>query len=262
MVTDTDKRVREFFSRAAGQYERHADLQKEIGKVLLKKMDISCDGQRILDIGMGTGWLTGEMTQKYPRARVFGLDFAPGMVRFAEKHYHSFRMIEADAGALPFKREMFSVVVSNAAYQWVDNLTEAFKEVRDVLCPRGRFYLSCFGRGSLQELFLSLEHSFGRSGKEIPQDNGLVHNDAVYQALVNSEFNDIEVYSEIKKLHFSDMLMLVRWLKAIGANGVRRDYFVGKQRLQRASEFYDRHFRDNGGVYATFEIIWARGTKP
>ena len=247
------------FSKASERYEASSDLQKRVGTDLIGWIPDGKPYGSILDIGMGTGWLTEKIGIKFPEARLFGVDFAPGMVSQA-KGKNIDLVLQADAQVLPFKNEFFDLVVSNCAYQWVPDLKKAFCSSYRVLKDKGDFYFSCFGKNTLKELRRSLkavskDSLFRDSHWEIIDEKN------IYNMLAASGFKNSEVQSEVVKIEFVDMLDLIRWLKAIGANQVKRNVFVGRNLLNKANIFYVKNYKDNKSVYASFEIIKARARK-
>ena len=79
-----DQKIRKAFSDAAVQYDVLTGLHKEIGRELIHKVkEREC--QRILDVGMGTGWLTNRLTYFFPESNVVGIDFASGMIEMAKQ---------------------------------------------------------------------------------------------------------------------------------------------------------------------------------
>ena len=98
MILDfIDQKIRKAFSDAAMQYDILAGLHKEIGRELIKKNISRENTNTILDVGMGTGWLTGKLSFYFPESKVVGIDFAPGMIKAAKDSEHTFTMIQADA---------------------------------------------------------------------------------------------------------------------------------------------------------------------
>src|SRR5262249_12493396 len=73
-------------------------------------------GERILDVGCGTGHLTHLIAQT--GAVVTGLDNSAEMIRAAEASYPNIRFIIADAANFSFD-EPFDAIFSNAALHWV-----------------------------------------------------------------------------------------------------------------------------------------------
>ena len=102
----------------------------------------------ILDIGTGTGLLA-----KHLKLSVIGVDFSHKML----KQNHGIRC-QADWASLPFKDESFATIFSISALQ--TNLNKPMKkltEMRRVLKPSGRFYLSVLKTEDITEVQLIYE---------------------------------------------------------------------------------------------------------
>jgi malonyl-CoA O-methyltransferase len=158
-----DNPIRRAFSNAAMQYDMLTTLQKDIGRELLRKLGEE-DCSAILDVGMGTGYLTKKLLLYFPEAVVVGLDFAPGMIDVAGKQDEPLNIIQADARQLPFKNEVFDIIVSNLAYQWVGELSGAFAGCYQSLKREGTMVFTMFGYNTLKELFTALEKCRGTAG--------------------------------------------------------------------------------------------------
>jgi malonyl-CoA O-methyltransferase len=255
-----NQQISRAFSNSAVHYEVLAGMQYEIGRDLIKTLEWTEDCQRILDVGMGTGKLTNRLSHLCPGAKIFGLDFAQGMVMQAVKKYETFLPLQADAQQLPFVTESLDAVFSNLAYQWVDDLPSAFTEARRVLNQNGKFCATLFGRQTMNELFqalASVESLNQRKAylKRLP-DQAMVQ-----EALQVAGFKDLTITTEIIKTHFDDMQSLLQWLKLIGANRLNRDVYLGPRCLREASQFYEKEFKGRWGVVASFEVIWVKGKK-
>ena len=122
-----DQKIRKSFSDAAAQYDVLTGMHNEIGRELLKKVIDTDLTDSILDIGMGTGRLTRRLKFYFPESQVIGMDFAEGMIEIAKNKGGGEGIIQADAAALPFKSNSFNVIVSNLAFQWIRDLSSAFK---------------------------------------------------------------------------------------------------------------------------------------
>ncbi|MDP8266507.1 MAG: methyltransferase domain-containing protein [Candidatus Aceula meridiana] len=239
------------FSKAALSYEEFSDIQKKVGLTLLENLPTNIKGGRILDVGMGTGWLTEKVAERFPDADIFGVDFAEGMVQSARKKNIDF-VIQADARALPFQKESFDLIVSNCAYQWVEDLKKTFTLNREILRSHGYFCFTCFGESTLKELWESLG-TVNRLHCPTEKD--------IRDALRTGGFYSFEVSSVMMRQEFGDMFDLVRWLKRIGANQTKREIFIGRDALSCANDFYCQNFESDNGVFATFEIIMGKTQK-
>ncbi|MEM8837070.1 MAG: class I SAM-dependent methyltransferase [Pseudomonadota bacterium] len=101
-------------------------------------------GERILDIGTGTGW--GARLAAWRGADVTGIDLAPGMIAAAETLSANLQprpnFQEAIAEALPFADRTFDGVISTYGIIFSSDPEKAVAEVARVLKPGGRLALS------------------------------------------------------------------------------------------------------------------------
>lgn len=255
-----DDKIRRAFSDAALQYDVLAGLHKEIGRELLAKAAAHEGSGPILDVGMGTGWLTGRLKNYFPDARVVGIDFATGMVDVAKMREKDCAIVQADARQMPFQKNTFEMIASNLAYQWVGDLPQAFANCHAILKSEGKLHLTMFGHDTFSELFASLEKTRD-AGKASIALKRLADRGQVADALTQSGFRDVSVEAEHIKVHFADMLALVKWIKDIGANALVGDMFIGRDWLNRANAYYKENFSDQWGVGATFQVIWVSARK-
>lgn len=255
-----DDKIRRAFSDAAVQYDVLTGLHREIGRELLAKAAAHEGSGPILDVGIGTGWFTGRLKNHFPDARVVGIDFAAGMVDMAGTREKECAILQADARQMPFKKNTFDMIASNLAYQWVGDLPEAFANCHAILKSEGKLHLTMFGYSTFRELFESLEKTrdTAKGGVALKR---LADREQVSGALVKAGFRDVNVEEEHIKVHFRDMLDLVKWIKDIGANALMGDVFIGRDWLNRANAYYSRTFGDRWGVGATFEVIWVAARK-
>jgi malonyl-CoA O-methyltransferase len=248
-----DRKIRNSFSEAALQYEMLTSLHKEIGRELTKKFMGHDPCAAILDVGMGTGWFTRRLTNIFPDALVIGLDFAPGMIARAQKQDATFRIVQANAVYLPFKENTFDIITSNLAYQWVGDLSRAFAFCHSRLKRNGGLYLTMFGRDTFRELFAALEACSENGSFPVQR---LAGKDQIVKNLKDAGFTHTQVTGELIKVRFPDMMGLIKWIKDIGANALPKDAYMGKDLLLKANDYYNTHFKDHLGIYATFEVIW------
>ncbi len=253
IVNATDRKIRNRFSIAASQYDQLTGLHKDIGERLIAKARECKPCRRILDVGMGTGNFTSMLEQVFPDAMVVGLDFAPGMIDRAQEKGGDFKVIQADASFLPFKDDSFDLITSNLAYQWIADLSKAFKLCHSILVEDGSLYLTMFEHNTFNELFISLDACTDKSSFKVRR---LADKNQITSALKSSGFRDVRVKSEHIKVCFPDMITLIKWVKDIGANALPTDIFIGRDLLLKANDHYGAHFKDRLGVYATFEVLW------
>ncbi|MBI3668394.1 MAG: methyltransferase domain-containing protein [Acidobacteria bacterium] len=109
-------------------------------------------GDRVLDIGCGTGTLALMIKKRHADAEIIGLDGDPGVLAIATKKAAKLGVeIGLDCGmgfALPYPDGFFDRVVSSLMLHHLtrDNKKRALAEARRVLRPGGQLHIADFGR--------------------------------------------------------------------------------------------------------------------
>jgi SAM-dependent methyltransferase len=96
-------------------------------------------GDRVLDVGCGTGHLAFAVARRFGAARVHGIDLAQPYVEHAQRHNQDARVVfeVADACALPFPDHAFDRVLSLLVLHFVPQVDQAIAEMRRVARPGG-----------------------------------------------------------------------------------------------------------------------------
>jgi SAM-dependent methyltransferase len=115
-------------------------------------------GERILDLGCGTGQLTAAMAES--GATVVGLDISREMLAQARVNYPAIEFIHGDASNFTLP-EPVDAILSNAALHWVSNADGAAASVARALKPGGRFVAELGGHGNVQSVVDGLDAVLG-----------------------------------------------------------------------------------------------------
>jgi 2-polyprenyl-3-methyl-5-hydroxy-6-metoxy-1,4-benzoquinol methylase len=100
-------------------------------------------GQRVADIGCGTGELLRELAAMWPASELVGVDFAASRLLTAAAAAPPVTLVDADLGApLPFGDGAFDTVFCTEVLEHLKNPVGALREMRRVLTPGGRLTLS------------------------------------------------------------------------------------------------------------------------
>ncbi|SHM10823.1 methyltransferase domain-containing protein [Vreelandella subglaciescola] len=150
LTTDWQARVARAFSRAAPRYDELATAQQRIGEGLWQALPTNASS--VLDVGCGTGYWTQRLAERYPAARVIGVDIAPGMLDQARNRPTRVDWRQGDAGALPVESASIGLVFSSLALQWCTDMDAVMAEFSRVLAPGGRAVITTLLAGTLEEI--------------------------------------------------------------------------------------------------------------
>jgi SAM-dependent methyltransferase len=102
-------------------------------------------GNRVLDVGCGTGVLAREALRRVGQAgQVVGLDLNEGMLAVAARAEPKIEWRRGDAAALPFKDASFDVVVSQFALMYFPDRVASLREMWRTLAPGGRLAVAAW----------------------------------------------------------------------------------------------------------------------
>ena len=139
-----------------------------IGPHHLSALDLALEGvpapAHVLDLGTGTGVVARALAERYPEARVVGIDLSPGMIEEARRQLPAglggrLGFEVGDASALDRPDGSFELVV-------LSNMIPFYDELARVVAPGGTLVLS-FSRGAETPIYVAperLREELGRRG--------------------------------------------------------------------------------------------------
>ena len=117
------------------QFQRQARWTQATRSQLYRRANL-LRAERVLDVGCGTGVLTGELARR-TRGEVTGLDIDPAMIALAREHAPHVRFEEGDALDLPYPEAHMDVVACHFLLLWVADPERAVREMARVTRPGG-----------------------------------------------------------------------------------------------------------------------------
>lgn len=118
-------------------------------------------GERILDLGCGTGHLTAKIAES--GAQVVGLDPSERMLAQARDAYPKLELHQGDGRDFSFP-EPFDAVFTNATLHWIPEADAVIAAVARNLKPGGRFVGEFGGKGNVATLHQSLAEAAAQLG--------------------------------------------------------------------------------------------------
>ena len=172
----------------------------------------------IIDIGCGPGNSTQVLVNRWPKAKITGLDSSSAMIKQAKHDYPSQEWIVADA--LTYESSIkYDIVISNAAIQWIPNHEDLLKRFHGMLSDNGliAIQIPLFRDMPLGKII----NNTAKDGRWKAQTTGVsdlftIHNYSFYYDHLSELFNSIEIW-ETKYFHILDShLSILKMMRSTG----------------------------------------------
>jgi trans-aconitate methyltransferase len=141
----------------AERYQTRHSYVFAYGESLIELLEPKA-GERILDLGCGSGQLTVKIAAA--GAAVIGIDRSPEMIAEARRNFPKMTFDIGDAANFMLDTPV-DAVFSNAALHWVKDADGAASSVARALRPGGRFVLEMGGKGNTQAVLDALRQVAG-----------------------------------------------------------------------------------------------------
>ena len=145
----------------AATYHRVSEPQFAWGVETLARLDLTGD-ETVLDVGCGTGRVTGLLADRLPRGRVIAVDAAPSMADAARAALgQRATVLRADVLELELD-EPVDIVFSTATFHWILDHERLFGRVATLLRPDGRLVAQCGGEGNVERFLAAADRLMAR----------------------------------------------------------------------------------------------------
>ncbi|MDI6774890.1 MAG: methyltransferase domain-containing protein [Verrucomicrobiota bacterium] len=261
-----DKRaIARNFSKAARRYDAWAAPQTRFAAGLAGRLPDGFEPAHIVDMGCGTGILSGLLMKQYPKAHLTGLDLADGMIavcraRWRREPRARFQVADCEAKDIPsFKWNMDLVACSCSAHWFADAETTLARWAK-ALAPGGILACALLIRGSFCELEAAYREATRRPfpGLRLP-DAG------IGRRLARSAGLRVMV-CETKRLapSHSSAIEALRYFRGIGAIFQGRPGYapLSPELTRRLLACYERMADERGDMAVTHTAQYLVAEKP
>lgn len=138
-------------------------------KVFVDHLKVFGRGQRLLDIGCGTGYLLKQAEQKNLRASI-GVDASQEAAKVAKRVATKSEIITADAHYLPFKDRAFDYITILGSLEHFSHLDIALKEMHRVCKNNGQLCIVVPNSYYLFDIIGVLRSGYSNPGTEQPYE--------------------------------------------------------------------------------------------
>lgn len=255
------------FNGAAVSYDQYANVQKKMAYSLLsilKERYSETASIRILELGCGTGYVTEQLSNVFPKAHITAVDFAESMIEVAKTRHNvknvMFRCEDIEQLRL---EESYDVIISNATFQWLNNVKQVIRNLFHHLSIDGILLFSTFG----QETFQELHASFQRAKEEKNIRNEIAIGQRFYSKdqlhhICRIETGDVCVSETCYIERFTEAREFLHSIRKVGATNSNEESYCQSPSLFRAMlRIYERDFTENEGIVATYHALFVHITK-
>lgn len=151
----------------ADLYDSKISFVAERGKEVVHLLNPQ-PGERILDLGCGTGDLTSEIGRS--GAIPLGIDLSLSMIEKARFKFPDLQFAVVNAETFR-TTEQFDAVFSNAALHWMKGAAEVIKSVWLALRPGGRFVAEFGGKGNVSTIIKGITEVLAEHGISAAERN-------------------------------------------------------------------------------------------
>jgi len=206
----------------ADRYDDDHAFVYEASQDLIDLLDPE-QGERIADLGCGTGHLTATIAEAVNAAdragdsdgMAVGFDRSREMIAEARSTYPAVDFLRADARSLPFENSL-DAVFSNAVLHWISDQEAAIWSIHDALRPGGRLVAELGGVGNVATITDALEAELAARG--YPAEHGWYFpSPGEYASLLESrgfEVRDLRLFDRPTPLDGEDGL--ANWIRGFG----------------------------------------------
>jgi malonyl-CoA O-methyltransferase len=246
-------------------------LSREAERRLLERLSlVRMQPSAILDLGCGQGLGLAALAQRYPKARLYGCDAAPAMLRRAvdtlrpvprgwlsrfarSSPVAQAALFGADVASLPLRGSSVDLLWSNLALPWIPDPAAAFDEWHRVIRPEGLLSFTALGVDSLLEI-----RRAGALMAPFPDMHDLG------DLLVAAGFAEPVMDVERIVLTYRDAQALLDDVRALGGNALRSRFrgLTGRGRRQRWLQALEAGRGSDGLLRLTIELVFGHAWCP
>jgi len=226
------------FSKAATTYNQYARIQQHVGTRLLEHISDNTYTS-ILDCGCGTGSLTKQVANHYPKASITGFDKEAAMIKYA-KSQHETSFIEADLTTYTAPAPV-DLLISNATFQWVDSLDLITQFLTRNTHAQSTVACTIFGPQTFIELQHLVPHIPAASFFDMPQ----------YTAQFEQNFQITYADNSTYHSSFESLADLLKSIKLTGTSA-KNTHIWTRSKLEKLEQNYTQRF---GSITATFNVF-------
>lgn len=248
------KKVEKNFGKSVRTYNSAAKVQEYMADMLMKKIDETEEEISIYEIGCGTGLFTDKIIKKIPNSRLMLVDISKNMIEYAKERYcknEKITYLNIDAEKY-ISEKKYDLVVSNAVFQWFENLDNATSNINKSIKNNGKLYFSTFA----EETFTELNDVFQTFGEEYRFSQKFYSKKEI-ESIMCKHFTTVKINEDYFIEEYDNLMEFLSAIKKIGANSaVKNAPFLTKKIIKKAEEIYKTKYSIGEKIKVTNHLVF------
>jgi malonyl-CoA O-methyltransferase len=226
-MTNLLYKIQTNFNKASSSYDSVSIAQKEAGDFLVNKLleTQNFNPKTILDLGVGTGYISELLLKTYPESFYSLNDIAEQMLEICKVKFinkPNFIFLHSDMRALG--PQNYDLIISNLALQWVDDLKNIIETLYDKSTKALAF--STLLDGTFKE-WQNIVNKYEKiEFKNYPAEEDLAN----YCDNIKGK-NSFEYWTIHVPVNFDTALLFIKYLKSLGVLASSQQMSASKLRL-------------------------------
>lgn len=236
--------VKQRFEKNLSTYSENAVVQKHMASELVAALmaNHSNNFNQILEIGCGTGTLTKEILDKLNVETLFANDIVENSLNL-KIISDKIKTLYGDCEKVQFPQNL-DLVISNATFQWLENLPEVLDKIYTSLNQNGILAFNTFEEWNLYQI------------KTITGNTLNYYKKAELKKILSQNFKILYSNSETIEIEFDSPQDVLKHLKRTGVNGITPTKWT-KNDLKKFKDEYSNLFKnDKGKLVLTYKPLY------
>jgi len=237
-------KVQEKFQKSLNSYDKEAFVQRKMAANLVQILKKIAGNKfdSVFEIGCGTGILTEMIVNEIEFENFTANDIVKQCENLVTKYHKKINFVFGDAEQREIIKGSQDLIISNAVFQWFDNMEKVYKNLHGKLNKNGIVAFTTFSPENLGEVRMLT----GVGLDYLPLNK--------LKKLSSPYFHCLYQNTENISLFFKSPMKVLRHFKNTGVNSVCTKIMQGKE-LKTFINKYENQYGNEGSVSLTYTPI-------
>lgn len=243
MIKQNKDLIKERFSKSLSTYNENATVQRVMANKLVGLVKAHSENfDSIFEVGSGSGLLTEQIKSNLLFKKFWANDITDASECYVKKIINDATFIAADIENIEMNSS-FDLIISNATFQWVEDLKKLSNKIAGLLNENGMLAFSTFGQENCKEV--KEISGAGLSYKTVDELKSIFAND----------FKIKYIEEDFYEINFNNAFDVLAHLKKTGTNSIQAPKWT-KSDLQEFCNKYEELYKKEELLCLTYNPLY------